>query len=196
MTAAELASFASLTVLEQPRRVRRRARCARVAGTRARLAAQTELATAADKAAAKLRAAQAEAEAAALRTASLKDELLAQAEGQRARAEAENALDERTVAMRVELAKVEALPRVLAEMVKPAEKIESIRIHQVGGLGGAAGSAAGDAAARPPVNQALDSVMAMAVQLPALRKLGEDLGMSLDTGLAGVTQPLQGGKRD
>lgn len=49
---------------------------------------------------------------------------------------------------------------------------------------------AGPGAARPPVNQALDSIMEMAVQLPALRKLGEDLGMSLDAGLAGVARPL------
>lgn len=29
----------------------------------------------------------------------------------------------------------------------------------------------------------------------ALKKLGEDLGMSLDSGLAGVTQELTGGKK-
>lgn len=168
---------------------------AEIAGTRARLAAQTEAATAGDRAAAKLRAAQAESEAAALRTASLKDELLAQADGRRALAEAENLMDERVVAMRVELAKVEALPRVLAEMVKPAEKIDSIRIHQVSGLGGAAGGGSGDGTAKPPINQALDSMMAMAVQLPALKKLGDDLGMSLDSGLAGITQPLQGANK-
>ncbi len=166
---------------------------AEVAGTRARLAAATEVATAQDRAAAKLKAAQAEAEAAALRAQAMKQELLAQAEGRRALAEAENALDERASAVRVELAKVEALPRVVAEMVRPAEKIDSIRIHQVTGLGAAAGAAERSAAdPRPPVNQALDSVMAMAVQLPALKKLGEDLGMSLDAGLTGVTRPLDG----
>ena len=142
-----------------------------------------------ERAAAKVRAAQAEAEASALRATAIKDELLAQAEGRRALAEADNALDERAAAMRVELAKVDALPKVLAEAVKPAEKIDSIRIHQVSGLGGAAtGGEAG--APRAPVIQALDSIMEMAVQLPALKKLGEDLGMSLDTGLAGVTRPL------
>lgn len=162
-----------------------------IAGTRARHAAQTEVATAADRAAALLRHAQAEAEAAALRTASMKDDLLAQAEGQRALAEAHNQLEERVVAMRVELAKVEALPRVVAEMVRPAERIDSIRIHQVGGLGqGAASGGTGEAGGRTPINQALDSVMAMAVQLPALKKLGDDLGMSLDSGVAGVTRPL------
>lgn len=171
-----------------------------IAGTRARLAAQTEAAVAGDRASARVQAAQADADASALRTAAMKAELMAQAEGRRALAEAENAQDDRVVAMRVELAKLEALPNVVAQMVKPAEKIDSIRIHQVTGLGSGAGGSGGSGAAadaaRPPVNQALDSIMGMAVQLPALRKLGEDLGMSLDTGLAGVTKPLErGGER-
>lgn len=169
-----------------------------IAGTRARMAAQTEAATATDRASARLKAAQTDAETSALRTAATRNELMAQADGRRAMAEADNALDERAVAMRIELAKVDALPRVVAEMVKPAEKIDSIRIHHVGGLGGAGGagaaSAAGEGAGRAPVNQALDSIMSMAVQMPALKKLGEDLGMSLDSGLAGVTRPLEGGK--
>lgn len=164
-----------------------------IAGTRARHAAQTELATSADHAAAVVRLAQAEAEAATLRSASMKQELLSQAEGQQALAAAHNTLEPHAVAMRVELAKVEALPRVLAEMVKPADKIDSIRIHHVSGLGGGALNG-GDGGSKTPVNQALDSVMAMAVQLPALKKLGEDLGMSLDTGVAGVSAPLVSAK--
>jgi uncharacterized membrane protein YqiK len=91
--------------------------------------------------------------------------------------------------MRVELATVAALPRVLAEMVKPADKVDSICIHHVSGLGGGALNG-GDGGGKTPVNQALDSVMAMAVQLPALKTLGEGLGMSLDTGVAGVIAPL------
>jgi uncharacterized membrane protein YqiK len=166
---------------------------AEIAGTRARMAAQTEAATSPDRASAKVQAAKAEAEASALRSAALKEDLMAQAEGRRALAEAENAMDDRVVAMRVELAKVEALPKVLAEAVKPAEKIDSIRIHQVGGLGGAAaGQAGGEGGGKSPINQALDSVMAMAVQLPALKKLGDDLGMSLDDGLAGMTRGIDG----
>ncbi len=160
---------------------------AEIAGTRARLAAATEIATAGDRAGARLQAAKAEAEAGTLRAGALKAELLAQADGRRALAAADNALDDRVVAMRVALAKVEALPKVMAEAMKPAEKIDSIRIHQINGLGAAA---SGEGTARTPVNHALDSIMDMAVQLPALKKLGEDLGMSLEQGLAGVTRPL------
>ena len=167
---------------------------AEIAGTRARMAAQTEAATAADRASARVQDAQADAEASALRAAARQDELLAQAVGQRALNEAENALEPHVVAMRVELAKVDALPKVLAEMVKPAEKIDSIRIHHVSGLGNVGGGGEGAGPARTPVNQALDSIMEMAVQLPALKKLGEDLGMSLDAGLGGVTQGLVGAK--
>jgi hypothetical protein len=39
---------------------------------------------------------------------------------------------------------------------------------------------------KPVVNQALDSILAMAVQLPALKKLGEELGVSMDSGLSEV----------
>ena len=41
-----------------------------------------------------------------------------------------------------------------------------------------------DAGSKPVVNQALDSIMGMAVQMPALKKLGEELGLSIDTSLS------------
>ena len=52
-----------------------------------------------------------------------------------------------------------------------------------GGGGGAGGERSGE---KPPVNQALDSIMDMAVQLPALRKIGEELGVSFEDGMSGV----------
>ena len=161
-----------------------------IGATRARAAARTDAQVAEDRAAAKLRIAQADAEADALRIESERGRLIAQADGRRALAEADNVLDPASIAMRIELAKVEALPKVLAEAVKPAERIESIRIHRMDGFGGGGGSAAQATADRPPVNQALDSIMTMAVQLPALKRLGEELGMSLDHGLEGVTGML------
>jgi len=84
--------------------------------------------------------------------------------------------------MKVEIARLETLPKLAAELVKPAEKIDSIRIHQMSGLGGATGTG-GNGADKPVVNQALDSILGMAVQLPAMKKIGEELGISLENGL-------------
>lgn len=153
-----------------------------IAGTRVRMQAAAEKDAAADRAKARLEEAKADADAVEVRAAAKKKEQLAEAEGQRAIIDAENKMDRHIVSMKIDLAKLDALPKVVAEMVKPAEKIESIRIHHVSGLG--AGQTAGQAGGKPVVNQALDSIMDMAVQLPALKKLGEDLAMNLDGGLA------------
>ena len=118
-----------------------------------------------------------------------KEERLADAEGLKALNEAENVLDSGIVAMRVDLARLDALPKVVAEMVKPAEKISSLTVHQVSGLGlGSGGSQAAESGeGKPVVTQILDSIMGMAVQLPALKKIGDELGMSMATDLGDVT---------
>ncbi len=114
-----------------------------------------------------------------------KHEALAEAEGSRALIEAENLRAEHVVAMRTDLARLEALPKIVAEMVRPAEKINSINIHHLSGFGGGGAASGGD---RPVVNQALDSIMEMAVKLPALKRLGDEVGISFDQGLAGITE--------
>ena len=157
--------------------------------TKIRLSAAAEKDAAADRAAARREEAQGEADAISIRAEAKKLDMLAEAEGKRAITDAENALSAEMVAMKIELARLEALPKALAEAVKPAEKIDSIRIHQLSGLNGAGGSGGGNGSDKTPVNQALDSIMGMAVQMPALRKLGEDLGLSMD----GTVDGLMGG---
>ncbi|MEL7049147.1 MAG: flotillin domain-containing protein, partial [Pseudomonadota bacterium] len=96
----------------------------------------------------------------------------------------ENVLSSDLIDMKVQIVRLEAMPQILAEAVKPAEKIDSIRIHHLSGLNGTgAPTGAGD---KTPVNQALDSIMGMAVQLPTLKKLGNELGLSLDGSLEGL----------
>ena len=125
-----------------------------------------------------------------IRAIARRKDLLAEAEGQRAMIDAENKIDRHIATMKVDLARLEALPRVVAEMVKPAEKIESIRINHLSGLGGGHGGAG-----KPPLNQAIDSIMEMAVQMPALRKIGEELAMDFDGGIAGfAARTLNAGK--
>ncbi len=157
--------------------------------TAIRLAAQAEKEAASDRAAAKLEEAQADANAVTVRAEAKKTDLLATAAGQTAIANSENELSAEIIAMKVRLAQLEAMPEIIAQMVKPAEKIDSIKIHQVTGMGGTGG---GDPSLNSgtPVNQALDSVLGMALQMPAMQALGKELGISLENGLSGVANDV------
>ncbi|WP_322889706.1 MULTISPECIES: flotillin family protein [unclassified Yoonia] len=171
---AEAERIKQIALIEAAREAEREA-------TKIRLAAAAERAAAEDRASARLEEARAEAEAIKIRAEAIKAELLAQAEGNQALAGAENVLSDEIVRMRIELARLQALPGIVAEMVKPAEKIDTIRIHQISGLNGNGSGNGSGGSDKPPVNQALDSIMGMAVQLPALRKIGEELGISMDS---------------
>lgn len=163
------------------------AREAEQEATKIRLAAQAEKDAAQDRAEARREEAQAEADALAIRAEAKKKDMLAEAEGRRAITDADNALSAELIGMKVDLARLEALPAIMAEAVKPAEKIDSIRIHQVSGLtGGTGGGDTGATGDKAPINQALDSIMGMAVQMPALKKLGDELGMSMDGSVSGL----------
>ena len=137
---------------------------ANAAAARASIAAENEKATAKDKAAARREAAEAE-----------KAVKLAEAEATRARIEAENARSEALIAMEMEKTRIEAMPQIVGEMVKPAEKIKSINVNHVTGLGGTSEGRSGS-----PVSTAMDSIMEMAVQLPLLKKIGDQMGVSFD----------------
>lgn len=154
--------------------------------TGVRLAAEAEKDAASDRAAALLEEAQADANAITIRAEAKKADLLATAEGQTAIANSENELSAENIAMKIRLASLDAMPAIIAEMVKPAEKIDSIKIHQVTGMGGATSTGDASGGTGTPVNQALDSVLGMALQMPAMQALGKELGISLENGMAGV----------
>ena len=154
------------------------------------ISAEKDAATRVLQADADTKVAKAATEAEKLRLSVMAEELAVEAGGRKAFNEAENALSEDMVALRRDESRLAALPRIVKQMVKPAKKIDSIKVHHItGGLGRSGSVGAGEAGAsdKPPVNQALDSIMDMAVQLPALRKIGEELGVSLEDGLTGVT---------
>lgn len=133
--------------------------------------------------------AEAEARATVEKAAAQKARLLAEAEGRAAVIAAENAQSPDLIAMKLDEARLKALPEVVERMMKPAEKIETIRINAISGLAPAAagGGGGGD---KPAVNQVVESVLSMALQLPAMQKLGEELGMNIGDGLGGITGPL------
>jgi uncharacterized membrane protein YqiK len=144
-----------------------------------------------------IKRAQADSQAVRTRAEGERLRLLAESEGAKARIAAENTRSDSLTHLELERYRLERLPEIVAQMMKPAEKIESIRIHQVTGLGGAPGSAggAGDAGSRPPVNQVMDSILGMALQLPALKSIGESIGYDFSTALPKTNGAGEQGKQ-
>ena len=134
--------------------------------------------------------AKAESEAAELKGAAERERMVAEATGKRAQIEAENQQSESVLRSRVEMYKLDRLPEITAQMMKPVEKIDSIRINQIAGLGqGGNGGGGGDSS---PFTQALDSILGMSVQLPMMKKIGEEIGLDFDAQLAGRTADAAG----
>jgi hypothetical protein len=95
--------------------------------------------------------------------------------------------------MQLEQYRLDRMPEIIGQMMKPAEKIDSIRIHQVSGFGGstqlAHGTGPGGAGvagdpSKPPMTQVMDSILGMALQLPALKSIGESIGVDLSSAVA------------
>ncbi|MCY4240046.1 MAG: SPFH domain-containing protein [Rhodospirillaceae bacterium] len=122
---------------------------------------------------------QAEAKATSVKAEARRHELKSEAEGKAALIAAENDTSDAVLRTKLEQHRIDKMPAIIEQMVKPAEKIESIRINQVNGLG--LGVQGNDNASTPtsPFNQVVDGVLNMAVQLPAMQKLGKQLGVNL-----------------
>ena len=120
-----------------------------------------------------LRRAKAEAEAICARADAERARMLAESEGSRALIAAENSLTEPLMRMKLEQYRLDRMPEIVSQMMKPAEKIDSIRIHQVTGFGGStavAAPAATRGSSKAPMTQVMDSILGMALQLPALEE--------------------------
>ncbi len=150
--------------------------------------------------------ARAEADAAALKAGAQRISMLAESEGKAALIAAENGLSEAVIRMRLEKLRMDTLPVLVGQMMKPVEKIDSIRISQIGGLGlgngsqggSTAGNGAGPNGTGPNgglVNQAVDGILAMALQLPAVQKLGQEIGIDIADGLGGISRAIDGAPR-
>lgn len=132
--------------------------------------------------------ARAQAEAAA-KTANANAErasMEADAAGRAALNAAENTLSDAVIRMRIEERKLDRMPEIMTQMMKPVEKIESIRINQIGGMGGGGTDGAGEGI-DGAFGAAMDQILGMAVRLPAMKQMGEEIGLDFDPNLAGRT---------
>ncbi|HSB22129.1 MAG TPA: flotillin domain-containing protein, partial [Burkholderiaceae bacterium] len=135
--------------------------------------------------------AKAEATATTTRAEAQRIRLMAESEGTRALIAAENSRTGELMRMQLEQYRLDRMPEIIGQLMKPAEKIDSIRIHQVTGFGGTtqlgaggAGAAAGGEPSKPPMTQVMDSILGMALQLPALKSIGESIGVDLSGAVA------------
>jgi len=140
-----------------------------------------------------IKRAQAESQATRALAEAARARLLAESEGNAARIKAENSRTESLMHLELERYRLDKMPEIIGQMMKPAEKIDSIRIHQVTGFGGTLGqpSAGGvdNGSSRPPINQVMDSILGMALQLPALKSIGESIGYDFSGALPKGTGP-------
>ena len=139
--------------------------------------------------------AEAQARAALARAHAEKDELLARAQGTAALVEAENAQSPELIGLKLDQARIRALPGIVEKMMKPAEKIESIRINHITGIGpGASEGSGGTGSDGTAVNQVVDGMLKLALQLPAVKKLGEEVGLDIGGGVRGLSASLERGR--
>ncbi|MBR0641761.1 flotillin family protein [Plastoroseomonas hellenica] len=207
--ALALAVTAEETV-ETARSVERAERSKRVALLQAAEAAEREAIGVTTGARAEREAAEARAAALATETKAKADAeiLMAQAsaakyaadsEGQAKLNAARNTLEPRIVELELRLRLVEALPAVLAAMVKPLEHIDSIRVVDVTGLGGAHGGAgangtagldaAGAASGFP--EQVVNAALRHRVTSPLVDDLLREVGITDPGKLNGILAAVQ-----
>jgi flotillin len=131
--------------------------------------------------------AKAKAEAAIAKTVAETQQLRMEAEaaGRNALNQAENTLSDAVIRMRLEERKLDRMPEIMTQMMKPVEKIDSIRINQISGMGGGTGS--GGTGVDSAFGAAMDQILGMAVRLPAMKQMGEEIGLDFDANLAGRT---------
>jgi uncharacterized membrane protein YqiK len=118
---------------------------------------------------------------------------LAEAEGKKALNEALNTLSAAQIDLQVRSLLLQQLPAILEKAVQPMEKIDSIRIVQVGGLPGGAGGAGGlgSAAGATFPEQVMNSAMQYQIAKPIVDAVMKDAGLS-NEGITGFAQALAG----
>ena len=115
---------------------------------------------------------------------------------------AENIVSAEILENRFKLALIEFMPQIIAQVVKPAEKIDSIKIVQMAGLGGANQSGAGSNANGGVSNagaslsdQIVNASLNYKVNAPIIDDLMKQVGIDLNGGIQNIAQPLRSGEK-
>lgn len=110
---------------------------------------------------------------------------------------AENIVSAEILENRFKLALIEFMPQIIAQVVKPAEKIDSIKIVQMAGLGGANQSSAGlnanggvSNAGASLSDQIVNASLNYKVNAPIIDDLMKQVGIDLNGGIQNIASPL------
>ena len=135
--------------------------------------------------------AQGEAEAEVLRAEAAAKRYSVDADGESALNEASNLLSKDIIDMKIRMALLEYLPRIIEESAKPMESIDGIKIIQVDGLNGGHTAPAGEGAVANAsmADQLVSSALRYRAQSPLVDSLLEEIGMQ-GGDLNGLTQVL------
>ncbi len=113
---------------------------------------------------------------------------------------AENIVSAAILENRFKLALIEFMPQIIAQVVKPAEKIDSIKIVQMAGLGGANQGGAGSNTNGGVSNsgaslsdQIVNASLNYKVNAPIIDDLMKQVGIDLNGGIQNIASPLLSG---
>jgi uncharacterized membrane protein YqiK len=144
-----------------------------------KISAGAEKQAATDRAEAMRVSAEGEAEAAKLTAEGIRARFEVDAAGQKALNEAANLLSNDQVSMQTKMALLRILPEIIREAAKPMEAIDSIKIVQVEGLGGAAGAGNGGSAGDGNLaDAAMTAALRYRAQAPMIDNLLRELGLN------------------
>ena len=156
-----------------------------------KVAAEAEKQAAEDRAEALRRQASGEAESIRIRAQADAERYQVEAEGQRAINEARNALSSEQIALELKIELLRALPQIVAQSVKPMERIDAIKIIDVRGLGG--GNQGGNGSPTETggdgglARSVVDHALRYRAQRPLVDALLKEIGLEDLSDLSGLT---------
>ncbi len=164
-----------------------------------KVGAEAEKIAATDRAEAAKLIAMGEAEAVTIRAEADAKRFAVQAEGERAINEAANVMSAEQVAMRIRESLISKLDQIIAASVEPLKNIDSIKVVDVSGLGGASGPS-GEAAQGNGnlADQVVQSAMRYRAQAPLIDSILKEVGLGnggpAQMGLVGLLQDGEAGR--
>ena len=115
---------------------------------------------------------------------------------------AENIVSAEILENRFKLALIEFMPQIIAQVVKPVEKIDSIKSVQMAGLGGANQGGAGlnanggvSNAGASLSDQIVNASLNYKVNAPIIDDLMKQVGIDLNGGIQNIAQPLRSAEK-